>query len=110
MTKLREGLHPYVIIPIALLLQGINLLRSYPRVQNCGRRVQVSEHLQAFINCDSSVFLKDAANPSRLVDGSSVYQDRLLFTLLAVGISWFVPLAIPDRLIEVTGNSGENFL
>jgi hypothetical protein len=54
--------------------------------------------------------MKDAANPERLIDGSSVYQDRLLFTLLAITISWIVSLVLKERLIEVVGNSGDLFL
>jgi hypothetical protein len=34
------------------------------------------------INCDSPIFLLDAQNPERLINGESVYQDRPMYSLL----------------------------
>ena len=100
---------PTFLISLSLLLQIFNLFRNFPETQNCGRRVDITSTLSAFINCDSSVFMKDAAHPSRLIDGSSVYQDRMFYTLIAIFISRLISIFYSGRLIEVTGNSGEVF-
>lgn len=98
-----------LLASFAVISQFFNLLRSYPLYQNCGRRVEINSFLSTFINCDSSVFMKDAALPSRLISGESVYQDRILFTFIAIVISQFLSIFFPEQFTEVIGNSGELF-
>jgi hypothetical protein len=93
-----------------IVAQFFNLLRSYPAYQNCGRRVEIGNYLSTFINCDSSVFMKDAAIPSRMISGESVYQDRLLFVFLAILLSRLFSIIVPEQFIEVIGNSGDSFV
>jgi hypothetical protein len=64
--------------------------------------------MSVLINCDSAVYMKDAQNPIRLVNGESVYQDRPLPTLLVAALSKFWHfLKLPDYYRDVQGNSGQ---
>ena len=64
--------------------------------------------MSVLINCDSAVYMKDAQNPVRLVNGESVYQDRPLPTLLVAALSKFWHfLNLPDYYRDVQGNSGQ---
>jgi hypothetical protein len=64
--------------------------------------------MSVLINCDSAVYMKDAQNPIRLVNGESVYQDRPIPTLLVAMLAKFWHfLNLPDYYREVQGNSGQ---
>ena len=64
--------------------------------------------MSVLINCDSAVYMKDAQNPVRLINGESVYQDRPLPTLLVAALSKFWHfLNLPDYYRDVQGNSGQ---
>jgi hypothetical protein len=98
---------PYIFI--ALALQLISLFRKYPTNHPCGRVVSVN-NLSLIINCDSAIFMKDAQDPIRLFNGSSVYQDRPLPTLIVSTLSkiWHY-FAFPDYYRNVVGNSGISY-
>jgi hypothetical protein len=64
--------------------------------------------MSVLINCDSAVYMKDAQNPIRLVNGESVYQDRPIPTILvAMLVKFWHFLNLPDYYREVQGNSGQ---
>ena len=96
------------LIIFGLLVQIISLFRNYPSNHPCGRVLDVNSAMSALINCDSAVYMKDAQNPVRLVNGESVYQDRPLPTLLVAALSKFWHfLNLPDYYRDVQGNSGQ---
>ena len=99
---------PYIFI--ALALQLISLFRKYPTNHPCGRVVSVNNYLSLILNCDSAVFMKDAQDPIRLFNSSSVYQDRPLPTLIVSTLSkiWHY-FAFPDYYRNVVGNSGISY-
>jgi len=91
-----------------LLVQVISLFRNYPSNHPCGRVLNINSAMSVLINCDSAVYMKDAQNPVRLVNGESVYQDRPLPTLLVAALSKFWHfLNLPDYYRDVQGNSGQ---
>lgn len=96
------------LIIFGLLVQIISLFRNYPSNHPCGRVLDVNSAMSVLINCDSAVYMKDAQNPVRLVNGESVYQDRPLPTLLVAALSKFWHfLNLPDYYRDVQGNSGQ---
>ena len=96
------------LIIFGLLVQIISLFRNYPSNHPCGRVLDISSVMSVLINCDSAVYMKDAQNPVRLVNGESVYQDRPLPTLLVAALSKFWHfLNLPDYYRDVQGNSGQ---
>jgi hypothetical protein len=100
--------HLYIkLILLGLLSQIVSLFRNYPTDHPCGRVLSVTSGLNVLINCDSAVYMKDAQDPSRLFDGTSVYQDRPIPTLLvaSLGKLWQL-LNLPDFSREIVGNSG----
>ena len=99
---------PYILV--ALVLQLISLFRKYPINHPCGRVVSVNNYLSLIINCDSAIFMKDAQDPIRLFNGSSVYQDRPLPTLIVSILSkvWHY-FSFPDYYRNVVGNSGISY-
>jgi len=91
-----------------LLVQIIALFRNYPSNHPCGRVLNINWAMNVLINCDSAVYMKDAQNPIRLINGDSVYQDRPLPTLLVAALSKFWHfLNLPDYYRDVQGNSGQ---
>ena len=96
------------MIIFGLLVQIISLFRNYPSNHPCGRVLDINSAMNVLINCDSAVYMKDAQNPVRLVNGESVYQDRPLPTLLVAALSKFWHfLNLPDYYRDVQGNSGQ---
>jgi hypothetical protein len=96
------------LIIFGLLIQIISLFRNYPSNHPCGRVLDINSAMSVLINCDSAVYMKDAQNPIRLVNGDSVYQDRPLPTLLVAALSKFWHfLNLPDYYRDVQGNSGQ---
>jgi len=103
--------HLYLkLIIFGLVIQTVSLFRSYPETHPCGRIVQIAASINVLINCDSSVYMKDAQDISRLFDGRSVYQDRPLLTILIAILvkAWHV-VNLPNYSRDVIGNSGELF-
>lgn len=97
-----------LIAGFVFFIQGISLLRNYPASPACGRVIEVFSDMSVLINCDSAVFMKDAQNPLRVLDGQSVYQDRPAHSILVWIMSvTFRLLGIPNVSREVVGNSGE---
>ncbi|MFM7979907.1 MAG: hypothetical protein ACKPKO_11385, partial [Candidatus Fonsibacter sp.] len=72
-----------------MFIQIISLFRSYPLDHPCGRVLDINSVMSVLINCDSAVYMKDAQNPIRLVNGESVYQDRPIPTLLVAMLAKF---------------------
>ena len=96
------------LIIFGLLVQIISLFRNYPSNHPCGRVLDINSAMSVLINCDSAVYMKDAQNPIRLINGDSVYQDRPLPTLLVAALSKFWHfLNLPDYYRDVQGNSGQ---
>ena len=96
------------LIIFGLLVQIISLFRDYPSNHPCGRVLDINSAMSVLINCDSAVYMKDAQNPVRLVNGESVYQDRPLPTLLVAALSKFWHfLNLPDYYRDIQGNSGQ---
>ena len=96
------------LIIFGLLVQIISLFRNYPSNHPCGRVLDINSAMSVLINCDSAVYMKDAQNPVRLINGESVYQDRPLPTLLVAALSKFWHfLNLPDYYRDVQGNSGQ---
>jgi hypothetical protein len=59
------------------------------------------------VNCDSAIFMKDAQNPSRLLSGDSVYQDRPAHALVVASIGSILKfIGFPNYKKTITGNSG----
>jgi hypothetical protein len=100
--------HIYLkLISLSLALQLVSLFRNYPTNHPCGRVLEVVGPINVLINCDSSVYMKDAQAPSRLFNGESVYQDRPLPTLIVSALSKFWQfLNLPNFSREIIGNSG----
>ena len=112
MVKYLEKLftkHLYLkLIIFGLLVQIISLFRNYPSNHPCGRVLDINSAMSVLINCDSAVYMKDAQNPARLVNGESVYQDRPIPTLLVTALSKFWHfLNLPDYYRDIQGNSGQ---
>ena len=108
LTKLFSKRLYLKLIIFGLFIQIISLFRSYPLDHPCGRVLDVNSVMSVLINCDSAVYMKDAQNPIRLVNGESVYQDRPIPTLLVAMLAKFWHfLNLPDYYREVQGNSGQ---
>ena len=102
--KARLGL---ALIVFVLLIQAVSLFRSLPDIPACGKIQNLGHGARVLINCDSAVFMKDAQNPLRLLNGQSVYQDRPLYATTNWLLSTFLTkIGIPSKNIVVTGNSG----
>ncbi len=79
----------------------------YPSSPACGRVINIVANLNVLINCDSAVFMKDAQDPIRVLNGTSVYQDRPAHSLL----TWILGsslkfLGVPNMSREILGTSG----
>lgn len=108
LTKLFSKRLYLKLIILGLFIQIISLFRSYPLDHPCGRVLDINSVMSVLINCDSAVYMKDAQNPIRLVNGESVYQDRPIPTLLVAMLAKFWHfLNLPDYYREVQGNSGQ---
>jgi hypothetical protein len=108
LTKLFSKRLYLKLIIFGLFIQIISLFRSYPLDHPCGRVLDINSVMSVLINCDSAVYMKDAQNPIRLVNGDSVYQDRPIPTLLVAMLAKFWHfLNLPDYYREVQGNSGQ---
>ena len=108
LTKLFSKRLCLKLIIFGLFIQIISLFRSYPLDHPCGRVLDINSVMSVLINCDSAVYMKDAQNPIRLVNGESVYQDRPIPTLLVAMLAKFWHfLNLPDYYREVQGNSGQ---
>ena len=108
LTKLFSNRLYLKLIIFGLFIQIISLFRSYPLDHPCGRVLDINSVMSVLINCDSAVYMKDAQNPIRLVNGESVYQDRPIPTLLVAMLAKFWHfLNLPDYYREVQGNSGQ---
>ena len=108
LTKLFSKRLYLKLIIFGLFIQIISLFRSYPLDHPCGRVLDINSVMGVLINCDSAVYMKDAQNPIRLVNGESVYQDRPIPTLLVAMLAKFWHfLNLPDYYREVQGNSGQ---
>ena len=98
------------LVFVVLSLQAFSLVRDYSAPPPCTRVVNVTESLNVLINCDSALFMKDADQPTRLVNGQSGYQDRPLNAITAHAISGFISaLGITNQQLTVTGNSGSSY-
>lgn len=108
LTKLFSK-HLYLkLIVFGLLVQIISLFRNYPSDHPCGKVLDINSVMSVLINCDSAVYMKDAQNPMRLVNGESVYQDRPIPTLFVAFLAKFWHfLNLPDYYREFQGNSGQ---
>jgi hypothetical protein len=96
------------LIVFGLLVQIISLFRNYPSDHPCGKVLDINSVMSVLINCDSAVYMKDAQNPMRLVNGESVYQDRPIPTLFVAFLAKFWHfLNLPDYYREFQGNSGQ---
>ena len=92
---------------VILTLQLFSLFRALPSTPACGQIRSLGLGAQVLINCDSAVFMKDAQDPSRLISGESVYQDRPLYSSLSWLISKsLIEFGLPDHRTKVIGNSG----
>lgn len=108
LTKLFSKRLYLKLIIFGLFIQIISLFRSYPLDHPCGRVLDINSVMSVLINCDSAVYMKDAQNPIRLVNGESVYQDRPIPTLLVAMLARFWHfMNLPDYYREVQGNSGQ---
>jgi len=108
LTKLFSKRLYLKLIIFGLFIQIISLFRSYPLDHPCGRVLDINSVMSVLINCDSAVYMKDAQDPIRLVNGESVYQDRPIPTLLVAMLAKFWHfLNLPDYYREVQGNSGQ---
>jgi len=108
LTKLFSKRLYLKLIIFGLFIQIVSLFRNYPLDHPCGRVLDINSVMRVLINCDSSVYMKDAQNPIRLVNGESVYQDRPIPTLLVAMLAKFWHfLNLPDYYREVQGNSGQ---
>lgn len=108
LTKLFSKRLYLKLIFFGLFTQIISLFRNYPSDHPCGRVLDINSVMSVLINCDSAVYMKDAQNPVRLVNGESVYQDRPIPTLLVAMLAKFWHfLNLPDYYQEVQGNSGQ---
>ena len=108
LTKLFSKRLYLKLIIFGLFIQIISLFRRYPLDHPCGRVLDINSFMSVLINCDSAVYMKDAQNPIRLVNGESVYQDRPIPTLLVAMLAKFWHfLNLPDYYREVQGNSGQ---
>lgn len=108
LTKFLSKHTYFKLIVFGLLVQLISLFRNYPPNHPCGRVLEINSAMSVLINCDSAVYMKDAQNPIRLVNGDSVYQDRPLPTLLVAILAKFWHfLNLPDYFREIQGNSGQ---
>ncbi len=108
LTKLFSKRLYLKLIIFGLFIQIVSLFRSYPLDHPCGRVLDINSVMSVLINCDSAVYMKDAQNPIRLVNGESVYQDRPIPTLLVAMLAKFWHfLNLPDYYREVQGNSGQ---
>ena len=96
-----------LLIIIGLLLPVLLLFKAYPSEIPCGKIVQITSHIAVPVNCDSSLFFKDADNPKRLVDGSSIYSDRPLpsAAVYVVDIA-LKAIGLPDKRVKIQGTSG----
>jgi hypothetical protein len=110
LTKLFSKRLYLKLIIFGLFIQIISVFRNYPSDHPCGRVLDINSVMSVLINCDSAVYMKDAQNPIRLVNGDSVYQDRPIPTLLvAIFAKFWHLLNLPDYYREVQGNSGQIF-
>jgi hypothetical protein len=101
-------LFPFFSIPLIFTAQLFTLLRDYVDPPACTRVINIYWKLQVLINCDSSIFMKDADNPERLFNGESGYQDRPLSALTASLLSKLITFfGVKDERRLVIGNSGE---
>jgi hypothetical protein len=95
---------------LAIGLQIFSLFRKYPENPKCGKLVEPFGRLSVLINCDSAVFMKDADNPARLLDGTSDYQDRPAHAfLISIILKLYRFLNLPDKEFNVTGLSGSQY-
>jgi len=91
-------------------LQVFTLFRNFPETPKCGKIVEPFPGLNVLVNCDSSIFMKDADNPMRLLDGTSDYQDRPAHSaLISIFLKLFKFLNLPDKTFSVTGLSGSQY-
>jgi hypothetical protein len=91
-------------------LQVFTLFRNFTDTPKCGKIVEPIPGLNVLVNCDSSIFMKDADNPMRLLDGSSDYQDRPAHSaIISLFLKLFKFLNLPDKTFSVTGLSGSQY-
>ena len=96
-----------ILIVFGMLIPLLLLFKNYPEQMPCGKIVHLSNHLTVPVNCDSSIFLRDADNPRRLFDGTSTYSDRPLPALVVLSLDKFLSnLGVPERRVQIRGNSG----
>jgi hypothetical protein len=100
----------YVWIYLGVVfVQILSLFRSYGEIPDCTRLVGVTKSVNVLVNCDSSVFMKDAQHPMRVFNGVSDYQDRPIYSLLASLVNLFFELLqLPSQNFDVIGNSGNS--
>lgn len=90
--------------------QSLSLLRAYPEKPPCGQVIEVISKFHILVNCDSAQFMKDADNPSRLVNGKSDYADRPMYATSAnLMVRFLKILGTPDSRKLVRGISGESY-
>jgi hypothetical protein len=95
---------------LAIGLQIFSLFRNYPENPKCGKLIEPFGGFSVLINCDSAVFMKDADNPARLLDGTSDYQDRPAHAfLISLILKLYRFLNLPDKEFNVTGLSGSQY-
>jgi hypothetical protein len=97
-----------LVTMVILTIQTASLFRSLPTNPACGRVLNVFASLNVLVNCDSAVFMKDAQDTSRLIDGESVYQDRPAHAFTVSALSNLIKVVgFPNTSRAITGNSGE---
>jgi hypothetical protein len=93
---------------LVIFVQSFSFFRNFPTVPACGRVINIFADLNVLINCDSAVFMKDAQDPSRVFEGTSVYQDRPAHSVLAWFLAFMMKfLGLPNQAREVVGTSGQ---
>ena len=100
-----------IITSLTVFIQSFSFFRNFPTSPVCGRVINVFADLSVLINCDSAVFMKDAQDPSRVFEGSSVYQDRPAHSVLAWILAMTMKLfGLPNQTREIIGTSGQTTL
>ena len=66
---------------IILLIQVITVLKKATDSYHCSTVVTKLKFLHFHLNCDSPIFLLDAQDPTRFINGTSMYQDRPIYSL-----------------------------
>ena len=99
--------HSY-LLTLILVSQVITLIKPDRDKFYCSTVITRLEVFHFHINCDSPIFLLDAQNPQRLINGESVYADRPIYSLLNHLVLRFLEvIRFPTHEIEYFGQDGK---